>query len=146
MREIEQYTQSLIQEIKTGNGTFRHDNLTRTKCPECGKYMLEVNGKHGKMLVCQDRECGHRETLSRHTNARCPVCHKKMDLVGKGDGQRFVCVCGHKEKLSAFEDRKKKEGKGANKRDVNHYLKKQAKEANEPINNAFAEAFSKLNL
>ena len=146
MREIEQYTQSLIQEIKTGNGIFRHDNLTRTKCPECGKYMLEVNGKHGKMLVCQDRECGHRETLSRHTNARCPVCHKKMDLVGKGDGQRFVCVCGHKEKLSAFEDRKKKEGKGANKRDVNHYLKKQAKEANEPINNAFAEAFSKLNL
>lgn len=146
MREIEQYTQSLIQEIKTGNGTFRHDNLTRTKCPECGKYMLEVNGKHGKMLVCQDRECGHRETLSRHTNARCPVCHKKMDLVGKGDGQRFVCVCGHKEKLSAFEDRKKKEGKGANKRDVNHYLKKQAKEANEPINNAFAEAFSKLTL
>lgn len=146
MREIEQYTQSLIQEIKTGNGTFRHDNLTRTKCPECGKYMLEVNGKHGKMLVCQDRECGHRETLSRHTNARCPVCHKKMDLVGKGDGQRFVCVCGHKEKLSAFEDRKKKEGKGANKRDVNNYLKKQAKEANEPINNAFAEAFSKLNL
>lgn len=146
MKEIEQYTQSLIQEIKTGNGTFRHDNLTRTKCPECGKYMLEVNGKHGKMLVCQDRECGHRETLSRHTNARCPVCHKKMDLVGKGDGQRFVCVCGHKEKLSAFEDRKKKEGKGANKRDVNNYLKKQAKEANEPINNAFAEAFSKLNL
>ena len=146
MREIEQYTQSLIQEIKTGNGTFRHDNLTRTKCPECGKYMLEVNGKPGKMLVCQDRECGHREILSRHTNARCPVCHKKMDLVGKGDGQRFVCVCGHKEKLSAFEDRKKKEGKGANKRDVNHYLKKQANEANEPINNAFAEAFSKLNL
>ena len=146
MREIEQYTQTLIQEIKTGNGTFRHDNLTRTKCPECGKYMLEVNGKHGKILVCQDQECGHRETLSRHTNARCPVCHKKMDLVGKGDGQRFVCVCGHKEKLSAFEDRKKKEGKGANKRDVNNYLKKQAKEANEPINNAFAEAFSKLDL
>lgn len=146
MAEIENYTQTLIQEIKTGTGTFRHDNLTRTKCPECGKYMLEVNGKHGKMLVCQDRECGHRETIARHTNARCPVCHKKMDLVGKGDGQRFVCVCGHKEKLSAFEERKKKEGKGANKRDVNQYLKKQAKEAQEPINNAFAEAFSKLKL
>lgn len=146
MAEIENYTQTLIQEIKTGTGTFRHDNLTRTKCPECGKYMLEVNGKHGKMLVCQDRECGHRETIARHTNARCPVCHKKMDLVGKGDGQRFVCVCGYKEKMSTFEERKKKEGKGANKRDVNNYLKKQAKEAKEPINNAFAEAFSKLKL
>ena len=146
MDEIEGYTKTLIQEIKTGDGKFRHDNLTRTKCPECGKYMLEVNGKHGKMLVCQDRECGHRETIARHTNARCPVCHKKMDMVGKGDGQRFVCSCGHKEKLSAFEERRKKEGKGANKKDVNQYLKKQAKEANEPINNAFADAFSKLNI
>lgn len=146
MSEIETYTKTLIAEIKTGGGTFRHDNITRTKCPECGKFMLKVKGKHGEMLVCQDRECGHRETIARHTNARCPVCHKKMDLVGKGDGQKFVCVCGHKEKLSAFEQRKNKEGKGANKRDVNNYLKKQAKEANEPINNAFAEAFSKLNL
>lgn len=146
MNEIEDYTKALIEEIKTGNGSFRHDNITRTKCPECGKFMLKVNGKHGEMLVCQDRECGHRETIARHTNARCPVCHKKMDLVGKGDGQKFVCVCGHKEKLSAFEQRKTKEGKGATKRDVNNYLKKQAKEVNEPMNNAFAEAFSKLNL
>ena len=78
MKEIEHYTKALIQEIKSADGTFRHDNMTRTKCPECGKFMLEVNGKHGKMLVCQDRECGHKETISRHTNARCPVCHKKM--------------------------------------------------------------------
>lgn len=146
MKEIEHYTKALIQEIKSADGTFRHDNMTRTKCPECGKFMLEVNGKHGKILVCQDRECGHKETISRHTNARCPVCHKKMDLVGKGDGQRFICVCGHKEKLSSFEERKKKEGKGASKKDVNNYLRKQAKEAKEPINNAFAEAFSKIQL
>lgn len=146
MKEIDNYTKALIQEIKSADGTFRHDNMTRTKCPECGKFMLEVNGKHGKLLVCQDRECGHKETISRHTNARCPICHKKMDLVGKGDGQRFVCVCGHKEKLSAFEDRKKKAGKGASKKDVNNYLRKQAKEAKEPINTAFAEAFSKIQL
>lgn len=146
MNEIEGYTKRLIQEIKTAGGRFRHDNLTRTKCPECGKYMLEVNGKHGKMLVCQDRECGHRETISRHTNARCPVCHKKMELTGKGDGQRFICSCGHKEKLSAFQERRSKEGKGANKKDVNNYLKKQAKEAQEPINNAFADAFSKFDI
>ena len=146
MTEIEAYTKSLIQEIKTADGRFRHDNLTRTKCPECGKYMLEVNGKHGKMLVCQDRECGYRETISRRTNARCPVCHKKMELVGKGDGQRFICSCGHKEKLSSFQERRSKEGRGASKKDVNSYLKKQAKEVKEPINNAFADAFSKLDL
>lgn len=146
MAEIRTYTQRLIQEIKAGDGTFRHDNITRTKCPQCGKFMLEVNGKHGKVLVCQDRECGYRETISRHTNARCPICHKKMELVGKGDGQRFICTCGHKEKLSAFEARRKKEGKGADKRDVNRYLKRQAQEAQEPINNAFADALSKLKL
>lgn len=146
MAEIEDYTKSLISQIKNAEGTFRHDNLTRHKCPQCGRLMLEVNGKHGKMLVCQDRECGYRETISRRTNARCPVCHKKMELVGKGDAQRFVCSCGHKEKLSSFQERKKKEGKNANKRDVAAYMRKQAKEANEPINNAFAEAFKNLGL
>ena len=146
MAEIEDYTKSLISQIKNADGTFRHDNLTRHKCPQCGKLMLEVNGKHGKMLVCQARECGYRETISRRTNARCPVCHKKMELVGKGDAQRFVCSCGHKEKLSSFQERKKKEGKSANKRDVAAYMRKQAKEANEPINNAFAEAFKNLGL
>lgn len=146
MAEIENYTKSLISQIKNADGTFRHDNLTRHKCPQCGKLMLEVNGKHGKMLVCQDRECGYRETISRRTNARCPVCHKKMELVGKGDAQRFICSCGHKEKLSSFQERKKKEGKSANKRDVAAYMRKQAKEANEPINNAFAEAFKNLGL
>ena len=108
MSEIESYTQSLIRQIKNSDATFRHDNLTRHKCPQCGKLMLEVNGKHGKMLICQDRECGYRETVSRRTNARCPVCHKKMELVGKGDAQKFVCTCGHKEKLSSFQERKKK--------------------------------------
>ncbi len=146
MHEIEGYTQTLIQDIRTASGTFRHDNLTRTKCPKCGKYMLLVNGKHGRMLVCQDRTCGHRETISRLTNARCPMCHKKMELVGKADGQRFVCSCGYKEKLSSFQDRKKKEGKSATKKDVNAYLKKQKKEAEAPINNAFADALSKLKL
>ena len=36
------------------------------------------------MLVCQDRECGHRKTVAKQTNARCPVCHKRMELRGHG--------------------------------------------------------------
>ena len=138
MKEIRGYSEELIHEIKAGEGSFRHDNLTNTKCPECGKRMLLVKGKNSEMLVCQDRECGHRETISRTSNARCPVCHKKMELRGKGDGQIFVCQCGHKEKLTAFQERRKKEGAGVSKRDVNRYLSKQEKEAKEPINNAFA--------
>ncbi len=49
--------------------------------------MLKVKGKRGTMLVCQDRECGHRESVSRTTNARCPNCHKRMEMRGEGDKQ-----------------------------------------------------------
>ena len=146
MSEIREYTKGLIGDIKTADGKFRHDNLTRHKCPECGKFLLSVQGKHGKLLVCQDRNCGYKKTVSRLTNARCPVCHKKMEMVGDGDNQKFVCSCGHREKLSAFKDRKKKEGSKMSKKEVNRYLKKQQKEANEPINNAFADALSKIKL
>lgn len=143
MKEIEGYTKELIQEIKAGAGQFRHDNLTNTKCPNCGKRMLAVKGKNSELLVCQDRECGHRETIARTSNARCPTCHKKMLLKGKGDNQIFVCACGHKEKLSAFQERRKKEGAGVSKKDVQNYLKKQKEE---PVNMAFANAFSNIKL
>lgn len=146
MNEIRAYSTEIVQEIKAGEGNYRHDNLTNTKCPVCGKRMLSVNGKNSRMLVCQDRECGHRETIARTSNARCPVCHKKMELIGKGDAQTFTCSCGHREKLSAFQERRKKEGAGVSKKDVAKYLKKQQKEANEPVNNAFADALAKLKL
>lgn len=144
MEEIRDYCKELLGQIKTGEGQFRHDNLTNTKCPVCGKRMLSVKGKNSQMLVCQDRACGHRETVSRTSNARCPVCHKKMELRGKGEGQIFVCSCGHKEKLSAFKDRRKKEGAGVSKKDVARYLNQQKKEETEPLNNAFAAALAGL--
>ena len=146
MKDIRGYSVQLIHEIKSGGGSFRHDNLTNTKCPVCGKRMLAVKGKNSEMLVCQDRECGHRETVSRTSNARCPVCHKKLELRGQGDGQIFVCRCGYKEKLTAFQERRKKEGAGVSKKDVAKYMNQQKKETEEPINNAFASAFAKLNL
>ena len=146
MTDIRNYSAELIEEIKSGEGNYRHNNLTNTKCPACGKRMLAVKGKNSEMLVCQDRECGHREVVARTSNARCPVCHKKLELRGKGDGQIFVCKCGYKEKLSSFKDRREKEGAGVSKKDVAKYLNKQQKEVQEPINSAFADAFAKLNL
>ena len=144
--EIRGYTEEIVREIAGGEGQFRHENLTNHLCPNCGKRMLSVQGKNSKMLVCQDRSCGYRESVSRKTNARCPKCHKEMEMYGKGEAQTFVCSCGYKEKLSAFQNRRKKEGAGVSKRDVQQYMRRQQKEANEPINNAFAAAFAKLNL
>ena len=146
MKDIRGYSQELIRQIKEGEGSFRHDNLTSKKCPVCGKAMLLVKGKNSQMLVCQDRECGHRETVSRTSNARCPVCHKKMELRGRDEGQIFVCGCGYKEKLKAFQERRKKEGAGVSKRDVAKYMNQQKKEAAEPLNNAFAQALAGVKL
>lgn len=146
LKNIRDYTIEIVGEIKTGDGTFHHDNLTNKKCPVCGKRMLSVTGKNSKLLVCQDRECGHRETVSKITNARCPKCRKKMELYVKGEEETFICGCGYKEKLSAFKARREKEGAGVNKKDVQRYLNKQKKEAEAPLNNAFAEAFAKLDM
>ena len=146
MKEIRTYATSLTEEIKGGEGTFRHDNLTNKHCPQCGKRLLSVNGKQGKMLVCQDRECGYRERVSRLTNARCPVCHKKMELIGQGENQKFVCVCGHKESMKAFEERRKREGAGVSKKDVQNYMKKMKKEENRPVNSGLADALANIKL
>lgn len=146
MTEIRAYAIKTVSEIKNSSEKFRHDNITRTKCPECGKFMLEVAGKKGKMLVCQDRECGFRKTLSLLTNARCPQCHKKLELVGEGDGRTFVCQCGYREKLSTFEERKKNETPALSKKDVQKFINQQNKKQEEPINTSLADALSKLKI
>lgn len=71
MGDIREYATELVDEIKKGEGTFRHDNLTNKICPQCGKRLLAVNGKNSRMLVCQDRNCGYRQTVAKMTNARC---------------------------------------------------------------------------
>ncbi|MCC6081928.1 DNA topoisomerase III [Bacillus thuringiensis] len=142
--EMKNYTKEIVSEIKSSDKKYKHDNISTKSCPDCGKPMLEVNGKKGKMLVCQDRKCGHRKNVSRTTNARCPQCKKKLELRGEGAGQIFACKCGYREKLSTFQERRKKEsGNKADKRDVQKYMKQQKKEE-EPLNNAFAEALKKL--
>ncbi|MFB6468261.1 DNA topoisomerase III [Cytobacillus sp. Hz8] len=145
INEMKNYTKEIVAAIKSSDKKFKHDNISTKTCPDCGKPMLEVNGKKGKMLVCQDRECGYRKNVARITNARCPQCHKKLELRGEGEGQIFACQCGYREKLSAFQARREKESRGkVSKRDVQKYLKNQQKEEEEPINNAFAEALKGL--
>ncbi len=146
LSDIEGYTARIVEEIKSGKGTYRHENMTNKICPECGKRLLAVNGKNSRLLVCQDRECGYRETIARTTNARCPNCHKRMELIMKGKEETFVCACGYKERLSAFQARRQKEGAGVKKADVARYLQKQKKEAEAPLNDAFSQALSGLDL
>ena len=139
IEEMRGYASSLVQAVKSSTAEYKHDNMTREPCPQCGKYLLEVNGKKGKMLVCQDRDCGYRKSISVITNARCPECHKKLEMRGEGDKKAFFCVCGYREKLSDFE--KRKESSGAGKRDVAKYMQQQAKQ--KPACNALADQLAK---
>lgn len=147
--EMRKYASKLVQEVKGSTDKFKHDNLSGNKCPNCGKYMLEVKGKNGRMLVCQDRECGHRENLGRITNARCPECHKKLELRGHGEGQIYVCLnnnCNFREKASAFNKRFNSKSDKVSKKEVSNMIKRVNKQSEAPINSSLAEALAKLNL
>lgn len=129
INEIKEYTHSLIDEISSSEAKFKHDNITTKKCPECNHFMLEVNGKKGKMLVCSNPDCKHRESVSIITNARCPNCHKKLELVGKGDKQMFVCkTCGYRQHMNAFKKERENKSQLARKSDVKKYLNQQKKQ------------------
>ncbi|MPW26650.1 DNA topoisomerase III [Alkalibaculum sp. M08DMB] len=142
--EIKVYTKEIIEEIQTDDGKFVHDNISGEKCSKCGKHMLQEKDKVGLVLVCVDRECGNRKRLSKVTNARCPNCKKKLTMVGEGEGQIFTCTCGHREKLSSFNQRKSKENKSISKKEAQKYLKKNNDESE--VNSALADALSKLKL
>lgn len=142
IQEMIDFSKKTVNNIKNDTTKFKHDNVSGKTCPDCGKFLLRVNGKRGVMLVCQDRECGHRQNVSQQTNARCPNCRKKLQLRGEGEGRIFVCSCGHREKLSSFEKRRKKSTNAkADKRTVQKYMKQQD---DEPVNTALADALKQL--
>lgn len=142
LANIRSYATELVKKVTNSAQTFRHDNLTRTKCPNCGKFLLQVKGKRGEMYICQDRECGYRQGISQTSNARCPQCHKKMEIRGEGEGKLFFCACGYREKLSAFTKRREEEKDKANKREVQQFMREQ--KGDEPLNTALADALAKL--
>ena len=137
IEEMRNYATKLVKEVVSSNKVFKHDNVTREKC-ECGKYLLEVNSKKGKMLVCSDRECGFRKMVSQLSNARCPECHKRMEIRGENENKSFYCSCGYREKLDSFKKRKSEQ---VNKKEVMRFLKQQDK--SETINTALADALAK---
>lgn len=140
--EMKDYAREVVREIKNSEEKFKHDNITGSRCPDCDQLMLEISNRHGKMLVCQDRSCGHKKNIFKRTRARCPDCRKQLALYGQGDGQIFRCTCGHSEKLSTFNKRRQQEKKrNVSKKDVNKYLKKQDEGFK---NNALADALAKF--
>lgn len=128
-KEMRTYAASLVEAVKQSDANYRHDNMTMKKCPECGKNMLEVNGKRGKLLVCSDPSCKHKQQLSFLSNARCPNCHKKLTVVGEKEKRLYTCGCGFREKFDRFNEELKKKSNKAGKQELHAYMKKQEQEA-----------------
>ncbi|MCL1975923.1 MAG: DNA topoisomerase III [Firmicutes bacterium] len=125
---MREYAAKLVSVVVASTAKYVHDNITREKCPACGQLLLEVKGKKGVMRICPDRECGYRKNITMETNARCPNCHKKLEIRGEGEKRIFFCMCGYRERVADFE--KRRTSAGANKNDVSNYIKMQKK--NEP--------------
>lgn len=136
---MREYAARLTNAVKVSGATYRHDNMTRTRCPLCDKFMLEVNGKRGKMLVCQDRECGYRQNLSIQSNARCPKCHKRLDIVGDGEKKLYTCKCGFREKFDRFNEYLKENRAGMSRAQVRDFIARQEEASKSP--SPFAAAF-----
>ncbi|MGE5381271.1 MAG: DNA topoisomerase III [Methylocystaceae bacterium] len=61
IQDIRKNARELVQMVIEDETKFKHTNVTREKCPLCGQYLLAVKAKKGRMLVCPDPQCGHRQ-------------------------------------------------------------------------------------
>ncbi len=59
--DIRRDAAALVQFIRLDEAVYKADNISKQKCPLCGKNMLLVNAKRGRMLSCPDRSCGYRQ-------------------------------------------------------------------------------------
>jgi len=62
MEDIRENAIELVGVVKADTKDFKHENITKEKCPMCSKPMLSVKDKKGRSIfVCQDRKCGYRD-------------------------------------------------------------------------------------
>ncbi len=62
MADIRQDTAAMVANVRADAATYKPDNVSKSKCPQCGRYMLIINGKKGRMLSCPERSCGYRQS------------------------------------------------------------------------------------
>ncbi|MCU5745165.1 DNA topoisomerase III [Staphylococcus sp. SQ8-PEA] len=143
MKEMRSFTKAVVSEIKSSEQKYKHDNLTSTECPTCGKFMIKVKTKNGQMLMCSDPSCKTKKNVQKKTNARCPNCKKRMTLFGRGKSAVYRCVCGHSETQAQMDQRlKHKKSDRVSKREMKKYMNNDE----ELKNNPFADALKNLKL
>ncbi|MDD4658877.1 MAG: DNA topoisomerase III [Eubacteriales bacterium] len=134
LQGIRRQAQAMVQEVAGSEEVYKHHNATRSRCPECGQFLLERKGKQGVMLVCPDRACGYKFRDSKQlTNRRCPQCHNKMELRQGKAGKFFQCKpCNVIEMLDGEGGKRGRKGQDGN------LVKKYQKDA--PLSSSLGDA------
>lgn len=105
-------SKEMITGVLQDDTEYKPSNISKSKCPLCSKNMLLVNGKKGKMLVCPDRSCGHRQAEKEREGSifskNKRESHFNQKLISQfNDKEDFGESIG--EKLKAAMEKKKKE-------------------------------------
>ena len=61
MEDIRSNARELVKVVREDTASYTPENVSKSKCPICGEFMLQINTKRGKTLACPDRSCGHRQ-------------------------------------------------------------------------------------
>jgi DNA topoisomerase-3 len=134
LNRIRRQARTMVAEVARSEQEYKHHNATRSRCPNCGRFLLERNTKQGKMLACPDRNCGYKYRDRKNlSNRRCPQCHKKMELRQGKAGRYFQCKpCNVIEMLDGEGEKRGRKGGNRN------LLKKYQKEA--PLSSSLGDA------
>lgn len=137
LKEIEQDTKKLVNEIKQSESNYQDFSITQKKCPECGANLREKNTKDGKIYVCTNQACSYRRRKDpKVSNHRCSQCHRKMEIIEGKNGAYFKCkYCSISEKIPDKKERNKKLSKQEERKLMKKYTKKE-----EPEESALAQA------
>ncbi len=57
--EIKQKTVEILNSVKKSDVKFVPDNLSKQKCPVCGKNLMFVQKRNKKVLICPDGRCDY---------------------------------------------------------------------------------------
>lgn len=92
LADIRRQAAAMVKEVAQSQAEYRHHNAIRSRCPQCGQFLLEKKTQQGTVLTCPDRQCGYRYRDKRLlTNRRCPQCRQKMELREGKAGKFFQC-------------------------------------------------------
>lgn len=134
--DICELTKNLTNKILNANTLYHYDNITTSKCPNCGYFLLDEINNKGETLVCSNRECDYRRIIYRISKLRCPNCHKNLKEIGTKEKLSVQCQCGFKMNKERFIEQLNNNKQNINNKIVRKILAKQEEEI--PKNNPFA--------